>query len=165
MPRLFPRRRQQPNDAFAYASVAPVAVAAVTEPDFEAQAQFAFNRKDEAPTAATIVDESPSRLSPAASLAPPTPPADVPHATGGEDERVTRFLAALQEITGATKGVDLSTSGLYRLLAEQAANALDADIVLIRIADAGSNGLIVQGVSGVAVHRVAGLLGAFSFAT
>lgn len=148
MPSLFSRRRQE-REAYSpylsYLSSDPVGVASVIEPEPEPPAHF--DRHDEPPPSPS----SPSAASTAASSV--------------EDERVTRFLAALQEIAGATKDADLSTPALYRLLAEQSANALDGDVVLIRIADAGSNGLVVQGVSGVAVHRVAGLLGAFSFTT
>lgn len=81
-----------------------------------------------------------------------------------EDERVTIFLAALQEMSAKMKA-EMPLPDLLALLAEQATIAIDSDVALIRLVDRDGNGLVVQGVYGVAVHRVAGLLGSFSVIT
>lgn len=80
------------------------------------------------------------------------------------DERISIFLAALQDISTKMKA-EMPLPNLVAALAEQSCRAIGADVSLIRLVDREERGLIVQGVHGVAVHRVAGLLGSFSTVT
>lgn len=87
---------------------------------------------------------------------------DQPVATpDAAEERVTVFLAALQELSAKMKA-DIPLPDLMAVLAAQSVIALEADIALIRLTDGDGNGLIVSGVHGVAPHRVAGLLGSYA---
>lgn len=89
----------------------------------------------------------------------PAPPPPEPM-----DERVSVFLAALQEMSAKMKAA-MPLSDLVAILAEQACLAIEADLALVRLLDGDEGGLVVQGVHGVAPHRVAGLLGAYSTVT
>jgi len=79
-------------------------------------------------------------------------------------DQVVVFLAALQEMAARMKA-DVPRPELLATLAEQSALAIDGDVALIRLIESDQRGLVVYGVHGVAVHRVAGLLGAFSVMT
>ncbi|HET9015600.1 MAG TPA: GAF domain-containing protein [Thermomicrobiaceae bacterium] len=78
-----------------------------------------------------------------------------------EQDQVVAYLAALQEMAARMKA-DVPKPELLATLAEQSALAIDCDVALIRLVEGDGRGLVVYGVHGVAIHRVAGLLGAFS---
>lgn len=85
-------------------------------------------------------------------------------APAADDARVTAFLASLHEVSAKMK-VDMPLPDLMASLALEAAEALEADVALIRLANAEGDGLVVSGVHGIAPHRLAGLLGSYSVMT